>query len=1500
MKLRNCIIKLIVIFLGVITALDLIWLFGAKFALNKYLSSEIIEQQLQKKTSASPVILNLKYKTNPDFSLSISALKVNLQQNGQTIVDIKNFNSKIKILPILFNHLYIDNLDIDELNLNIIKSKNGEINLLELLPSNLLTKTTPNIKNLKLNLKTYKITYLDENITSKILFQGNYFNIKEFSSNKKINIDAQGLIFSNNKKAKFDVNLNTSLPIEKHLSQKDFYLNLLLDKLDLSSFNPFVPYLNNPNITGLNGNITASLKTSTENESNEKQIVGEIVTQNLCLQEKLPEDTTYLKEKAKIAFTTNLKDNNLIVKFFNLKTPKHEIKVSGKVFKINTQKPILDLKLNLHNEKDSMIYHAIPSEINFENRMIAKIKKYKPKATVDGEITIKGNVLTPDIEGEFHASDLFIDQPIAQKAKATIKLVFLKDKLQVLSHVIPNPGTVVDVDGICELYGRKSATFKIKSGKNVELALTRAILMPIQDTFSLNFGILNQLMVEKGRGDASLYITGTREDAIVKGRLNFYNGQCKLDGINTTIKNISGYLNFKGKDADFATTSADIKTDKIKISGTGNLDGSFSVDLLSNSITTQSLTDILTKSPMLTPIAKEIKELNLIKEIKGSTTFSLNFTGKLDITNPKLPIDISKLEYKGFATLKNNQIAISKLPAKIILSNATTNFDKNNIKIKANTKILNSKINLDGEIKKDNVKIYATSEKVLLQDLIILADKKNIYKNFFQSSQNTTGAGLSFTALYHSKSKTFDAQHLNAEAKLVHNNLGAITSPKLYASQGYIKIQNGNIFINKLNLNLLGANISIDGNIHNFANQNPDYNLSCMLKNLNLSTLNNLNSYKFLGSDFLRIISAYKDYQGSINGWLQLKKSGINGKLNLSNIKFVHKKMQMPLTVETADLIFKNDTLDLKSLNAIVDNVPVFLSINIKNFTKKPAFRGYITSNIYPSFVNKYINANLGYPIKLKGEMTIKSYFTGTLDSIKSSTTFTFPSGSDLSYMGASLDEEDVDREIKINMIQSKNNFNVSQATYSKYITALSGKRTKYPYITASGKIEFKKNTTLNDFHIKTTTKTSSRFFNILFKKSLLKSGDFECDLSINGNIKKPKIFGFIKLNNLYMPTYQTTIKNILADFRPNTLAVKITGNIYNTNILANLNMDNKLYAPYHIKHLSIKADYFDLDNVFDSLTKVTMQPQHTLNINDNLEIVNLINPRDILIDNGIVTANKIVIKSFPSTDLKVNFQQNTDKILQINNFDFKIAEGTVSAVGEYDLKTNKFKGDCIAKSIDANQFTQIFLNTKNQIFGALDGTVSFNTTGISPEERIKNLNGKVSFIIKDGKMPKLGSLEYLLRAGNVLKSGITGFTINNIIELLVPIRTGEFSAIRGNIVMGDGKAKDIKIYSKGKNLSLYITGTADLITQNSQMIVYGKLSKKISTLLGPIGNTSLNTLFSIIPGIKLTETESSVLKELNKIPGLELSNDDYRFFSATIDGNINGENYVQTFKWID
>ena len=110
---------------------------------------------------------------------------------------------------------------------------------------------------------------------------------------------------------------------------------------------------------------------------------------------------------------------------------------------------------------------------------------------------------------------------------------------------------------------------------------------------------------------------------------------------------------------------------------------------------------------------------------------------------------------------------------------------------------------------------------------------------------------------------------------------------------------------------------------------------------------------------------------------------------------------------------------------------------------------------------------------------------------------------------------------------------------------------------------------------------------------------------------------------------------------------------------------------------------------------------------------------------------------------------------------------------------------------------------------------------------------------------------------------------------------------------------ENLEITTEGKDLSLFISGVYNFSTSVAEMDIFGILSRKVSSMLGPIGNLSVNTIFSIIPGVDLSK-DSSFLDKINKIPGIEISDKAYRKFVAEINGNINGDDYVKSFKWVN
>ena len=235
-------------------------------------------------------------------------------------------------------------------------------------------------------------------------------------------------------------------------------------------------------------------------------------------------------------------------------------------------------------------------------------------------------------------------------------------------------------------------------------------------------------------------------------------------------------------------------------------------------------------------------------------------------------------------------------------------------------------------------------------------------------------------------------------------------------------------------------------------------------------------------------------------------------------------------------------------------------------------------------------------------------------------------------------------------------------------------------------------------------------------------------------------------------------------------------------------------------------------------------------------------------------------------------------------------------AHGNYDFKTTKLNLAGTMKDCASNILAQQFLNMKDQINGKINGQVTLSAKHLNTPDGIKNVKSDVVFSVDNGKMPKLGSLEYFLMAGNLVKNGILGLSLNNLIQVLTPYKTGEFEVITGALKINNAKVENLEIKSKGKNLSLYLVGNYDILKTYADINIYGKLSQNVSNALGRIGNASIKHFIDSIANIKDNKREARLQKNLDEIP--DIDDKKPRFFSVEVLGDINKENYIKNFKW--
>ena len=341
--------------------------------------------------------------------------------------------------------------------------------------------------------------------------------------------------------------------------------------------------------------------------------------------------------------------------------------------------------------------------------------------------------------------------------------------------------------------------------------------------------------------------------------------------------------------------------------------------------------------------------------------------------------------------------------------------------------------------------------------------------------------------------------------------------------------------------------------------------------------------------------------------------------------------------------------------------------------------------------------------------------------------------------------------------------------------------------------------------------------------------------------------------------------------------------------------MKNNLTTPYIIENIKLKLNDLNINKFTEAIRDFEADIYRSKTQTANAENYDL---SQLVIKNAEIEAETVKVKNISAEDFKANLNLNEKMLLDVKNFEFKLAEGLVNGSIKYDFLTNRANLLMHMKDSNAQIISEALFDLHNQIYGSITGDVDLSCNAQSNDTCMSTLDGNGYFIVKQGRMPKLGSLEYLLKAGNLLKGGITGLSINSIIDLITPLKTGEFDSISGNMNIEDGIAQNINIYSNGKNLNMYLKGSYNFSNSMADMNVYGTLSNNITSVFGKVKNASLNTLLNTIPLVNKNELDPKTMAEINKIPNMDSQNI-YRIFNAEIFGDINGNNYVRTFKWI-
>lgn len=1466
---------------------EAIYLFAVPKIIDIVLKKNTFEKLLEKETGLKLKKSSLKIITRMTFSADINAKNLSVtDKNNAEVINADDLTISIFLPSLIFNTLEIKRIDTQNFYAKITKDKDNNF-YLGTYKFDRTPKNNIKIKRFSADISDSKITLNDTFSQQSADFIISQVTINKYIEDKYLGAYLDAQIVTNKNISGIDVSVNTVLPFVKNIDKAK--LNGDIQNFDLSAYSSLLALYADDQIKNINGVINAEFGTKSDKRKNSVYLGAKV--KNFAVVMKNPYDSYGYTGDINIKLDAKAGNENLDLEKFNILTDKWQILINGEINKYKSKNSKFNLDVNIPKSDLHSMYHLIPTIENTDNA-IAKLKKYGVWADITGKLKIKGNPEKPDIFGPVALTDLYILRYDEKIPKCKIDINFIGQEFDLFTKVFTQVNQYVQVEGRADNRLGGKGDFHISSTNAVDLKTTHTLLMPIHDVVGFDLGPLPYMGLT-GIGNIDIRTKGTVFDGTVYGVFNFKNTTATLEGLNAKITDAAGKLDFKGKDLYFTAKNAKINDSFIDLTGKADLDGNIDFRVFSSSFSSIDLLDIAKGSNDLKILSKTLEQL---EKLEGKSQIDIRIRGLVDDFSGMM----EKIRLSGTILLKNNTAKSGLSP--IYAKNVSGAVDFDGADWKANLKavLFSSDFNISANSKNNRLFAAVASNNLKLDELLsspaLLRQEKTGLKNLPK-----TNAILDLKADYNgSRDKIeYDKIKMNGYFKPITQN----QSHPFIIKSGKISLLNGELVIDNFATKLFNTTAKFDAKIQNVFSQKPIYNYRLKIHNFDISSFDRIKHMRFIPSYMKKILVTYEKYSGRADVDVTCRHNNNRGRIKLQEIKFTQKALDIPISVDSGEVILDGKDIALKSVNAKFDNTPIFLNANISDPDSNIKFNGYFTTKFTDYFANKYINSILDYPVKPKGDITLTTEFSGDTTGYTIKPVLKFSEDADIYYMGANLGDTADKREINADISVKNNIYDVRKLTYLRYMTSQNDFSYPIEIINAHGKIiQNKDKIILDSFRVATKNNANVKLFNAIFKKSVLKQGMFNCNILLNGNINTPRILGTATMTNLDIPMYDTLVKDINVKFTPGLINLSFNGNSFDSDFKVNAVVRNRVALPVTIEDIKINSKSVNLDSIINSMTKVTMS-----NIGMNptagqiIETKANLDASDFVIKKGEMTAKDIFIKGLPAHDYKAKFILGKDSILHVSDISFAITGGKVTGLASYNFKNAKIRAEMAARDVDANEMGTAFLDVKDQIFGSLDGNAVITTYGDSEEERMKNMSGSVYFAINDGKMPKLGSLEYLLKASNLLKSGITGLSLNNFLEIIAPVKTGYFESIKGILVLRDGVAQNIEIYSSGENLSLYIKGKYDFPEQNADLKVFGRLTKKADNILGPIGNTSFNSILNLIPGFKLDRSDKAkFIKDLNKIPGVEFNDQVYRIFFAKINGDVNGDNYVKLFKWIE
>ncbi len=855
--------------------------------------------------------------------------------------------------------------------------------------------------------------------------------------------------------------------------------------------------------------------------------------------------------------------------------------------------------------------------------------------------------------------------------------------------------------------------------------------------------------------------------------------------------------------------------------------------------------------------------------------------------------------------------------------------DKNNIN--GNLKINDLSLKADNVYLKDNnINLIFKGEEAEINSVLhtSLKDKVEIDGRFAYGKKryidlHTKAANTNLTNL--TKITSEITKILNIDNPLKDINLKGILDAdfsvnsdfKKLKSKGSAKIKNAIVISEKLPYKITGINADINFNDNKIQIENaglkvnytpikitglinPDVtaDIKAQSENLDLKAVTAM----FIKDKELpvNILKGKLSFESDIKGNLN-KSVNTQTKAKLSQVVFVEKTQKLPVSISQADINintnkdkyfgditcfastkYKKTNINLKDLKftfddkeiklpqniVYVNNSQINVSGDIKNYLTNAEvnmnYAGKINSNDLGIILSEYIKE----PYKAIGALTLDGtcHIKDKISKVK--TKIKADKDNYISYL---VIKELLNKPSVLNVDAEINQENIILKDLSLYENIQNAPK----IIALAGQIINSKAIKLKDLRVQipNTLSINTNFF----------GGEeisLNADIILNNTVDKPQITGNAKIYKYNIKKLLTSMKNMEIIFSPNNIKinapdVQVNGSAFNISAILNPVIDFKNIV---IDNMEVNSLNLDLNSLF--------------------YLQNMPHKIMVTIKKGSVAINNFQVLDIKAKDIVSDFVVENNKI-KLSNITANAYAGQVNGKVDYNFNYGNIDIDMTGQGLDVKSSLYDLCKIEDNLAGRANFKAQLSMRTGTYNEVLKSIKGKLQYGAQNGKMGTLGKFEYYLYAQNLLSRGILNATLNSLANTLHRDNTSYFKESSGNITFENGYMIADEITTTGTNMSLFMQGRHNMLTNQANIEIYGRISDEIKNKLGSFGNVSLADVVNTKQDKK--NTIISVPNEIiDKIPQLYKKSDEKtNNFKVNIYGDINSLNAINSFMWV-